>query len=254
MDTIKTEMLKTEMLETNRQVSEGGLEPSTFETSDDRAIYQHLHQAIIERRLPPGTKLTEDVLCSVYSVSRSRIRKVLQQLSHERCVDLVPNRGAFVAEPSPKEARDVFAARRLLEANIIAQTSRHLADRHKERLERNITEERAAHERGDRSTAIRLSGEFHLLLAEAGNNGVIADMLRDLVSRTSLILALYGWESATDRLCSCEEHEAIMNCLTEKRSEDAIKLMEKHLRVIEAQLILDKPSESVDVLQVLQNK
>jgi DNA-binding GntR family transcriptional regulator len=220
----------------------------------DKAIYLHLHQAIIERRLPPGAKLTEDVLCNVYNVSRARIRKVLQQLAHERCVDLVPNRGAFVAEPSLKEARDVFAARRLLESHIITQTSKHLAEKHKERLEHNIAEERAAHKRGDRSTAIRLSGEFHLLLAEAGNNGVIADMLRDLVSRTSLILALYGWESATDRLCSCDEHQEIMNCLTEKRSEDAIKLMEKHLRAIEAQLILDKPNEAVDVWQVLQGK
>lgn len=235
-------------IETTIKTSEMSLEPT------DKAIYQHLHQAIIERRLPPGAKLTEEVLCSVYNVSRARIRKVLQQLAHERCVDLIPNRGAFVAEPSPKEARDVFAARRLLESHIITQTSKNLAERHRERLERNIAEERAAHERGDRSTAIRLSGEFHLLLAEAANNNVIADMLRDLVSRTSLILALYGWESATDRLCSCDEHEGIMQCLLEKRSDEALKLMEKHLRAIEAQLILDKANESVDVWQVLRGK
>src|SRR5665213_3988313 len=71
----------------------------------DEAIYQEMFRAIIAHRIPPGTALQEDALASTFGVSRTIIRKVLQRLSHEHLVDLVPNRGAAVAKPSAEEAR-----------------------------------------------------------------------------------------------------------------------------------------------------
>ncbi len=83
-------------------------------------VYDQIHKAIVERRLEPGTKLGEEALREIYGVSRAQIRSVLVDLSHAKVVELRPNRGAYVAQPSVREARHVFEARRAIEAAIVA--------------------------------------------------------------------------------------------------------------------------------------
>src|ERR1700710_1097137 len=79
------------------------------------AVYVGLRDAILTHALSPGTKLPEDELGEVYSVSRTIVRSALQSLAHDRLVTLEPNRGAFVAQPTKSEAREVFEARALIE-------------------------------------------------------------------------------------------------------------------------------------------
>src|SRR3979411_3520396 len=83
--------------------------------SPEAGIYHKIHVAIAERRLLPGVRLVEDQLAEVFGVSRMRIRSVLHALARDKVVTLQRNRGAVVAYPSVKEAKEVFAARRLLE-------------------------------------------------------------------------------------------------------------------------------------------
>ena len=85
------------------------------------AIYERIWMAIVDRSLPPGTKLTEDRLGELFGVSRTRIRQVLFQLAYEGVVTLEPNRGAFVAQPSVRDAREVFEARRVIECSVVAR-------------------------------------------------------------------------------------------------------------------------------------
>src|SRR5918994_3045368 len=93
----------------------------SFLPASEDSIYERILAAIFEHRLPPGTKLGEDRLASIFGVSRARIRRVLPRLAHESVVTLEPNRGAFVAKPTIAEARDVFQARRLIEPGIVDQ-------------------------------------------------------------------------------------------------------------------------------------
>ena len=87
---------------------------SVLESDLEQTLYSAIYQAIVERRLPPGAKLPEQQLSDLFGASRSRVRGVLARLARDHYVDLVPNRGAFVAKPSSQQAREVFAARRLL--------------------------------------------------------------------------------------------------------------------------------------------
>src|SRR5690606_29121603 len=80
------------------------------QTKDD-GIFGHLYAAIVGLQLEPGTKLPEDTLAETYGVSRTSIRKVLQKLAHKGLVDVRMNRGASVAQPTLKDARDLFASR-----------------------------------------------------------------------------------------------------------------------------------------------
>ena len=72
-------------------------------------------------RLLPGAKLVEQKLGDRFGVSRTIVRQALFRLSQLKLVRLEPARGAFVAEPSIEEAREVFAVRRMVEGQMVRQ-------------------------------------------------------------------------------------------------------------------------------------
>ena len=85
----------------------------------EEEVLRQIEQAVLDHRLPPGTKLKEVHLANLFGVKRGLIRKVLTRLAHSRLVDQTPNRGATVAKPSVQEGRDLFATRRVLESAIL---------------------------------------------------------------------------------------------------------------------------------------
>ena len=89
------------------------------------SLANDLEKAIHEHRIAPGAKLSEEELGDIYGVSRTTVRAALQALTHRRLIEHQRNRGAFVAQPSVREAREVFEARALLEP----QTARAAAER-----------------------------------------------------------------------------------------------------------------------------
>ena len=78
-------------------------------------IADALERAIVEHRLPPGAKLPEDEIGELYGAGRTVVRGALQRLAHGGLVTLRRHRGASVAQPDLREAREVFEARALLE-------------------------------------------------------------------------------------------------------------------------------------------
>ncbi|MBO6932377.1 MAG: GntR family transcriptional regulator, partial [Roseibium sp.] len=74
-------------------------------------ICLNLHSAILEHRLAPGLKLSEDEVGEIYGASRTVVRAALQALAHSGLVTIEKNRGAFVARPGVREAQEVFEAR-----------------------------------------------------------------------------------------------------------------------------------------------
>ena len=213
-------------------------------------IHAKIYDAIVEQRLPPGTKLGEKSLCEIFGVSRTLIRRALQRLANEHVVESRPHRGACVARPSVEEAREVFEARRALEAHVIDQLAGELTPADVGRLRRHVAEERDAHATGDRRRLIRRSGELHLLLAELAGNRAIARFLRELVSRTSLIIAVY--EAPGESCCSFGDHAEIIEALVNGRAQVADRAMRAHLLSIEQRLRLDRlPERTVDLQEVL---
>jgi DNA-binding GntR family transcriptional regulator len=214
----------------------------------DEAVYADIYDAILDHRLPPGTKLTEDSLGEVFGVSRTVIRKALFRLGHEGIVRIRPNRGAAVASPSTEEARDVFATRRVLEDAVVGEVTGVLGEAELDALRALAREEREAFERGDRRSWIRLSGDFHLGLAELAGNAVVFDFLKELVSRTSLIIALY--DAAGQSACGFDEHMALIDAIAAGDRKSARKLMAAHLSACEDKLNLEGADETVDLSDV----
>ncbi len=208
-------------------------------------------RAVEEHRLPPGTKLTEETLAEAFGTTRARVRNALQHLALRHIVTLHPNRGAFVAEPSIGDARAVFAARRLIEPPLAGSLVGRLGASQIARLRRQVAAEDAARNVQDRHAGIKLSGEFHVMLAELADNPVVTDILRGLVARSSLIVAIYKRANAVD--CGPEEHRELVEALAGAPRRQVERLMDHHLRHVEAGLLLAAPARGgIDLRDVFR--
>jgi DNA-binding GntR family transcriptional regulator len=224
---------------------ESDSEPMGRETPEF-AIYDKIHRAIAERRLLPGSRLIEDQLAEVFGVSRMRIRWVLQSLARDKVVTLHRNRGATVAKPTVKEAKEVFAARRLIEGALAREVVRATDDKALKKLRAHIKKEIVAEKSHDRAMELRTSHDFHTLLAEIVGNGVLVDFLRELMARSSLITAIY--ERPDVSVCSHFTHAKLIELIERKDEQGLADAMLGHLDEIESYLQLyEKDEAPVDI-------
>ena len=215
----------------------------------DAAIVDRIVAAVMEQKLAAGAKLPEAPLCEAFDCSRTQIRRVLIVLAERGVATLHANRGAFVASPDAEEARNVFEARRAIERSIVLTASTRIGAATLDELRQNARAGGAAEACGDRSESIRLSGQFHLRLAEAAGNAVLTRFLEDLVARTSLIIGLYG--SRATHSCSEEEHDALLSALAARDGAYAADLMDRHLAHVESLLdIRDAVEAPADIRNV----
>lgn len=213
-------------------------------------IRDRIWQAITERKLRPGTRLKEEELAEIFSSSRARVRAALSLLERDRLVTLVPNRGGFIAEPTVDEARDVFFARRIIEGGLVERLCARITGADVARLRAHVDDERRAHEAGDMPAIVRLSGGFHVLIAELAGSEYLHGVLRDLVSRTSLIATMYQPRHRHD--CGPDEHDEVVGLIARGDAKGAMRAMEHHLNHVENELDLnqapDIPRDLRDVL------
>ncbi|MDP9045136.1 MAG: GntR family transcriptional regulator [Pseudomonadota bacterium] len=205
--------------------------------SPTHRIAEAITNAIVERRLMPGTKLAEQRIADIFKVSRTLVRQALMQLSRDHLITLEPARGARVAEPSIEEARQVFETRHMLEAAMIRRAATTLSDGQIGELRGHLRAEADAVRRPDVPGRTRLLADFHVVIARMLGNEVLAGMLGDLVSRCSLIALMY--QSAHSAEHSSAEHGAIVDALARRDARAAVKLMEQHLLNVERNLRLD---------------
>ncbi|WP_240722671.1 GntR family transcriptional regulator [Poseidonocella sp. HB161398] len=213
-------------------------------------VAEKLAVAIHEHRLPPGTKLNEDEVGEIFGVSRTVVRAGLQQLAHQHLVDLKRNRGAFVAKPSVREAREVFEARSLVEPTTARSAARRAGPAEIARLRAHIEAEHAALAEGDDGRALYLSGTFHNEVARIANQETIAEFIAQLVSRSSLIIALY-WERRA-ALCESHAHDALIGAMERGDADEAEALMKSHLLDLYTSLDLrDAPAQPKTLKEAL---
>lgn len=198
-------------------------------------IYPRLFDAILEQRIAPASRFTEESLGETFGVSRSVIRRVLAKLSQQQVIILRPNQRAQVAAPDTQQARQILEARRMTEITVVRLACAQATSAQTRQLRELIARERDCIERDQRVPAIRLSGEFHLQLAQMAGNAPLTQFLNSLVPLTSLIIAQYKAQACT--YCTWQEHEAIVDAIEQRDSNTAVTLMTQHLDHLESKLL-----------------
>ncbi|WP_255492516.1 FCD domain-containing protein, partial [Raoultella sp. 18098] len=86
-----------------------------------------------------------------------------------------------------------------------------------------VQRQQQAHARGDRRKAVRLSGEFHVLLAELSGSPQLARMVRELTPLTCL--AILAFDAPTDSACPNDEHSQLIDAIERRDTAGACRLM-----------------------------
>ena len=219
---------------------------SQAELAEENRVRHAIVEAVLSHRLPPGTRLVETRLCEAFGVNRSLLRRVFVRLAGDKVIELQHNKGAIIAQPGPEEMRQVFEARRLIENGIIRSLGKKATPESLAAVRELITQEHAAYKAGEWSKWVRLSGEYHLQVARLLGNTELEDILRSLIARTTLMIALY--DSVGSNVCSFDEHNEILKALESGDGEQACTLMGKHLHGAEVKLQRDTSAPEIDLI------
>jgi len=196
-------------------------------------IAERVVEAILAQKLAPGERLGEQNLAENFSVSRTMVREALMQLQARGFVEVQSRRGWYVVQPSAEEARDAFAARRIVEAGILAEAGRPLAKVIRN-LREHVADEKRAIAGADAATRAFLLADFHVCLADQMGHRLLVDVLRDLTARTTLAATLF--QSKHEASQSCAEHAAIVAALEVGDTKRARQLMLQHIGNVEEAL------------------
>ncbi|WP_328190291.1 GntR family transcriptional regulator [Marinobacter sp. OP 3.4] len=213
-------------------------------------IIESLSRAIAQHLLPPGTRLVEAQIVDSLKANRNHVQAALQRLALQKIVTIEPNRGAHVSQPTAREAREIFVARRAIEGAIVASITPERMRRFARQVDAHMKAEAKATRDSDRRAIVGELSAFHRLLAKISGNSVLADILENLMVRSSLIVALY--QRNDEPTCQHDEHRHILEALKTGDGERAVKLMEHHLDHLEAELALDDDQQrEIDLKAVL---
>lgn len=219
-----------------------GLSTVTAKQLEVQRIVDALFKAIAQHRLPPGTRLIEAQIVETLQANRNHVQVALQRLAMQKVVTIEANRGAMVAQPTAKEARDIFSARRAIERAIVESITPAIMRKQRQRIATHMNQERKATSETDRRAIVRELSEFHLMLGEISGNTVLSDILGNLMVRSSLIVALYQRNDVPS--CASDEHQEIVTALEQGNTERAVAVMLEHLDELEAQLALEATAPS----------
>ncbi|MDE1062756.1 MAG: GntR family transcriptional regulator [Oceanospirillaceae bacterium] len=202
----------------------------------DEAIVEAIIYDVMQQHLGPGTRLSEKSVCDRFGVSRMNVRRALLTLSNIGVVELQANKGARIRQPTLQQAMTLFETRRAIESIIIKSVLAQRSDADIVTLNAHVEREEQAFSNNDRHQLIRLSGEFHLLIASFQNNHLLTGFMQTLITQSSLITGMYGQHSFSN--CPPSEHRNLIEAIKNQDEHLALNLMMAHLEHIEADLAL----------------
>jgi DNA-binding GntR family transcriptional regulator len=212
-------------------------------------IADRIVDAILAGRIAPGQRLGEQALADLFGVSRTLVREALARLSARGMVEVNSRRGWFVVQPSREEAKEAFDARIAIETGLLEGLRGAPPRAALRRLKQHVSAERAAIRAGEPGQRSYLLGDFHVCLAECVGNPLLADILRDLTARTTLIATLF--QSNHDAAHSCADHARIVAALEAGELDTARRLVREHIEAVANHL--GAPGPAGDPLQLLRS-
>lgn len=192
-------------------------------------LAQSIRDSIIDGRIPPGERLTEEEIARQLGVSRTPVREAFFQLVSEGFAEVEPRRGVVVKEISLRDAEETYELKGVLEG----LAARLAADRCTPAMIERLTAVNdelyrlAKSGSADLREALRLNSEFHSLINDACDNRKLARQITALRHQT--LRYNYVFLSAAARLTrSADEHRAIIATLAARDADETERLLRLH--------------------------
>ena len=244
-DTLEHELISDEE---SGATAEGRDSPAA-RTPLAQVVAAHLRDMIAQNELEPGARVRERSIAHRLSVSRTPMREALRILAAERLVELLPNRGAVVSKPSPKEVKDLLSVLAALEALAGEQAAANASDAELAEVRALHFEMLATFERGDRLAYFKLNQAIHRAIVAASHNAALIEMH----AQTNARLYRIRYQSNQDNdqwPTAIGEHEAILQAFCARDGEGLAQILRSHLgntwTKVRERLEADQPEHSAE--------
>lgn len=191
-------------------------------------LYSQLQKDILTGKLRPGQKLTEQVICREYKVSRTPVREALRQLETEGLVENILNRGAFVIGLTKQDFEDMFELRKIYEIQAVKWAIERITDEEMEALDETFEFMEFYTLRNDIDKMLTINAGFHQIIYEASHNRMLKQVLSSYQTYFKYRSRehIYADNYLTNVL---EEHRMIFKAFMEKDPESGAEAMERHI-------------------------
>jgi len=199
-------------------------------------VYRKLKSLLTGGHFEPNVFYSANQFAERLGVSRTPAREALLQLEAEGFLVAQDNRGFRLKTFSPKEARDFFEMRLLMETYAVGKLCESLCSADVRMLEECLKRMRAACENSDAKELIASDEEFHAVLIGRCDNQFLTSLIRNIRD----FIAIFGRrmvERDTRMSEVVEEHAAILRALKARNREQAVQALTGHLQKTQARLL-----------------
>jgi DNA-binding GntR family transcriptional regulator len=209
-------------------------------------VAKRIREMIRKGILKKGDRIAEKPLCEATGVSRTPLREALRLLSSEGLIELVPNKGAFVAQPTMEDIREMFLVMSILEGICARECSRKMDERGWNRLNSLYGKLEKHFQDKNHEKYMAVNHRYHTLVQDLAGNRILSEVIDGL--RQKILLYRYRQIYQPNRFDdSMQEHRNLHQAFSRRDPDEAERIMKDHLiRQSEAleSVYPDKPGTS----------
>ncbi|TMU87087.1 GntR family transcriptional regulator [Bacillus sp. BHET2] len=206
----------------------------------EQKVYHVIKRAILNRQMAPGNQLFESAIAEKVKASRTPIRSAITKLESEGLVNVVPNKGAFIVQPTIEEMEQAFEMRQNLEEMAIQKGFSHLGTKEIDQLKHFLHEMRKAYNKREIALYQEKNNAFHLVLAKANGNRYLVEFMEKILNRITIYMVLYDVFNDDNEEQDLREHEEMIQHIERGEEKELQTLLNRHLEVSLKKLQQDK--------------
>ncbi|MCX7712010.1 MAG: GntR family transcriptional regulator [Clostridia bacterium] len=192
-------------------------------------IFNTLREAIIVGELKPGERLMEVQLAEKMGVSRTPVREAIRMLELEGLVNMLPRKGAHVAELSVKDIMDVLEVRASLDGLATALAANRITEEEIKSLKHVQNQFANYVEKENLQGSIKKDVEFHEIIYRSSRNDKLIQIVNNLREQVQRFRVIYLKDYVSPKEL-IKEHAEIVDAITSKNASSALAAAEKHIR------------------------
>lgn len=191
-------------------------------------VYHYVKDQIVGKSMFPGNRIIEDDIIRETGTSRTSIRPALLRLKYEGLVEMIPNRGAFVAKPSEEDLRQVYRVREVLECGMMEDAIRHRTEAQLRAMEESLKAQEVLTQHYSRQEYVTLNHVFHWLVVEASANKYYEKYLNELYNKINTYLIFYDQSDDNNSIVS---HTMIYEALRDRDLEKGLAGIREDIQI-----------------------
>lgn len=192
-------------------------------------IFNTLREAIIVGELKPGERLMEVQLADKMGVSRTPVREAIRKLELEGLVNMLPRKGAHVADLSAKDIMDVLEVRSTLDGLATTLAASRITEEELKELKHVQAQFVNYVEKDNLQGSIKKDVEFHELIYRASRNEKLIQIANNLREQVQRFRVIYLKDFSNTREI-IREHSEIVEAISRKDVDTAQKVAQRHIK------------------------